>query len=224
MKKMILFVILLVHSFSLGKNNGDSLTHFSNYFILQHVDSLDGNEYFQLVDSLKAERKISYFRLRMAYTKTSYYNPYSTKESDVYKRVEELFLNRNINEAIKILYNLLDSNYVSIKAHMYCSFLYAEKGDSVRSNYHSNIYNKLLESILDSGDGKGYESAYWVISTKEEYDLINVFRLSFNEQNLIENDGHSFDLLKVQDEETHENIEIYFNIDLLQRHLSKMFK
>jgi hypothetical protein len=56
-----------------------------------------------------------------------------------------------------------------------------ELGDSLKSEYHYNIYDGLLNSIYDSGDGISPETAYIVITTKEEYDFLNWFGLQFND-------------------------------------------
>lgn len=215
---MIIFSALVIF----GQEKTDS-TAFCNYEILNQIDSLDGNEYFQLARNLKEGKEINLLRLRMSFTRTKLYKPYGVFDADIYKKAESLYMEGKYNDAIKEIYSLLDSNYASVKAHLYCAFIYDKLKDSVKSNFHNNIYKGLLQSITDTGDGHSPKSAFWVISIEEEYALLNVFNLQMTQQSTSMSDNHHFDILETVDKQSGKKYNVHFNIDLLDRELRKMF-
>ncbi|HEY0652435.1 MAG TPA: DUF4919 domain-containing protein [Chryseosolibacter sp.] len=73
-------------------------------------------------------------------------------------------------------------------------------------------YVGLMESILASGDGKTGKTAYFVISPRHEYHILDYLGLKSAMQALRHEDGHSFDVQTTMDESGEKN-EIYFNID-----------
>jgi hypothetical protein len=186
----------------------------SNYFLFDYINSLTEEDYITQLDTIKKGESSDFFTLRMAYTKTKEYSPYQSDISDSIKKALLLIDSLRFENALSVLKYIQDYNFVNIPSHLYCGFIYMELGDSLKSEYHYNIYDGLLNSIYDSGDGISPETAYIVITTKEEYDFLNWFGLQFNGQSLLSSDGYNFDLMEVTDPETKENFEIYFNVEL----------
>ena len=75
------------------------------------------------------------------------------------------------------------------------------------------MFEGLLDSIRKSGDGKTSDAAFVVISTDEEYVLLNFLGLRATGQALINEKGHSYDKMTAVDPKTNETVVYYFNID-----------
>jgi hypothetical protein len=201
-----------------------SMAQRSNYAIFNYFNSLDADDYYTLLDSIQKGTSTDYFTLRMAFTKTKNWLPYDTEISQKHKEINSLIGSAKYDEALKISDSILDKNYVEIETQLINGYLYKLLGDTVRSVFHYRIYEELLKSIYTSGDGKSAKTAFIVISTDEEYVFLRWFNLQSAGQSLLSEDGHSFDLLKAIDQETKEEFDIYFNIDLPFSYLSSAFK
>ncbi len=195
----------------------------SNYFLFDYIQSLTAEDYTVKLDSIKNGESNDFFTLRMAYTKTKDYSPYETDISDSLKKVRTFIDSSQFDEALSILEYIQEHNFVNITSHLYSGYIYKELGDSIKSDFYYTIYEGLLNSIYESGDGVTHKTAYIVITTKEEYAFLGWFGLQFNEQSLISLDGYSFDLMKVTDPNTKEKHEIYFNIELAFDVMRKTF-
>lgn len=74
------------------------------------------------------------------------------------------------------------------------------------------IVDKILQSILSSGDGKTADTAWFTVSTTEEYFVLRLLGLSPKSQALVKQGGHSFDRMTVVDHEGKEST-LWFNTD-----------
>ncbi len=186
----------------------------SNYFLFDYINSLSEEDYQIKLDSIKSSLSDDFFTLRMAYTHTKDYSPYASSVSDSLKKVTQFIDSSNYDSAISMINKIHEIEYVNIPSHLYLGYIYDQLGDSLKSKFHFTIYDGLLNSIYQSGDGRTPQTAYIVISTKEEYQFLNWFNLQFHSQSLIDKDEYSFDLMSVSDPNTNEKFEIYFNIEL----------
>lgn len=152
-------------------------------------------------------------KLRLLYSKTSEYNPYASdreKSEAMYRAFNE----GKFEEAVSYANLILDDNYVDLDAHILLTFTYQKIGNAERSDYHDFVINGLLNSILASGDGESLKTAYVVISVKEEYAILNLLGLQAEEQRLVNEGGHSYDVFKVTDLKTGQSSVLYFNVDI----------
>ncbi|HEX2984500.1 MAG TPA: DUF4919 domain-containing protein, partial [Ignavibacteriales bacterium] len=196
-------------------------TQASNYILLDIADQITEDDYNKLLDSLKRYHTTDYLELRMAHTKTDSYDPYSTEASIMFNKANALLAKGKYEKGLAIIEDILDNNYVNLKAHLWASLIYYELQDSVKGQYHKNIYDGLFESIILNGDGRGTKTAYIVIDINEEFDILEAYNLENASQNSIESDGHSFDRIEVNEKDKKEVINIYFNIDLPIAYLEK---
>jgi hypothetical protein len=74
------------------------------------------------------------------------------------------------------------------------------------------IVDKILQSILSSGDGKTADTAYFTVSTSEEYFVLRLLGLKPKSQSLVKNGAHSFDQMTVVGEDGKE-ASLWFNTD-----------
>jgi hypothetical protein len=74
------------------------------------------------------------------------------------------------------------------------------------------IIDKIKQSILGSGDGKTADTAYFTVSTSEEYFVARVLGLKPQSQSPVKNGAHSFDRMTVDDKDGKETT-LWFNTD-----------
>lgn len=79
----------------------------------------------------------------------------------------------------------------------------------------------LVDSILRSGTGRDYASAFQVISVDEEYSVLRILQLEVTNQSLAAHEGSEFDVMKVKDTKTGAEGVVYFNVDLPKKWLNK---
>jgi hypothetical protein len=108
---------------------------------------------------------------------------------------------------------VLAQNYLDIDAHMFVAYAYEKSHEPEKAAPHRTVGNGLMKSILASGNGRAFETAFVVISVEEEYAVLRHYRLSSSKQELITAGGHSYDVLTAQTGDTHEEATVYFNID-----------
>jgi hypothetical protein len=74
------------------------------------------------------------------------------------------------------------------------------------------IVDKILQSILSSGDGKTSDTAYFTVSTSEEYFVVRLLSLKPKSQSPVNNGVHTFDKMTVVDKDNKEGT-LWFNTD-----------
>jgi Domain of unknown function (DUF4919) len=85
-------------------------------------------------------------------------------------------------------------------------------GKSEESAREKQIIDKILQSILSSGDGKSPETAWFTVSTSEEYFVIRLLGLKPKSQSPITRGEHSFDEMTVVGQDGKETT-LWFNTD-----------
>ncbi len=201
----------------------DSKADRNNFFLIDYQDMLTEKDYFLNKDSLVKGLAEDFFTLRMSYTKTALYSPYSIDESDRAKAIVSELNKENYQNAVDSAVKALEYDYTNSNIHLYLGYAYRMLGDSVRSNYHYACERGLIESIKLSGDGVSYQTAFVVTSTSEEYRFLRYFNLAAKEQSLEYFDKYSFDVQTVVDDEGNE-YDYYFNITIPLTYLNNKFK
>jgi hypothetical protein len=74
------------------------------------------------------------------------------------------------------------------------------------------IVDQIVQSILSSGDGKTADTAWFTVSTSEEYFVIRILGLKPKSQALVKNGPHSLDKMTVVGEDGKETT-LWFNTD-----------
>lgn len=152
-------------------------------------------------------------KLRMNYAKTLGYNPYEGN-SDLETWMLDAFRKKQYQNAVSYGEVILGKNYLDIQVHKVCEVSYLRLKDFQKSNFHSFFVKGLINSILNSGDGKTPATAYHVISVKEEYAILDFIGCKSIGHRLIEIDTHSYDKLAVIWIKTNKPDTLYFNVDI----------
>lgn len=169
-------------------------------------------KYDALLEKVKQkDPSVNFTELRYAFYESPNYNPYAPMMS--YRPMNAAIAQKNYEEALKIAEGVLAKNFVEINAHMTAQIAYQETGNTEKAAFHKFMVDGLLNSIKSSVDGKSKEKAFEVISINEEYGLIRSLGLRAIKQALLEDKGHSYDVITVVDPATNQQTDLYFNID-----------
>ena len=170
-------------------------------------------EYDSLLKRVKKlDKKVKFKDLRISFTKTANYKPYSVDENK--QAMIKAFKSKQYEEALKYAELVLDVNYVDIDTHLICRAIYKELKKTKEYKFYDFMANELINSILNSGDGLSSKTAYTVIYPREEEIVISKLGLKIDKQSLIESDGHYYDKINVTKTEFAEESVIYFNVDI----------
>ena len=171
------------------------------------------SKYETLLAKLKQnDRTVDFKELRLAYTDTKLYSPYGG-DRDSRQKMFAALRQDSFDSALENAEKLLAVNYVDLNAHFGACVAHRELGHAEKADYHRFVFEGLLNSIKNSGDGKTTATAMIVISTDEEYVLLNYLGLRPTQQALLNDKGHSYDMMTSVDPKTNQTVVYYFNID-----------
>ena len=171
----------------------------------------------------KQDQTVDFQELRLAYANTKAYGPYDGNATARRNMFASLKANE-YDKALESATNILSTNYLDIMGHFGSFVAHRELGHAELSTYHRFVFEGLVNSIKNSGDGKTLETAFVVISTDEEYALFNYLGLRPTDQALVKEKGHTFDKMTALDPTTNQSVIYYFNIDKPFNWLDKSLK
>ncbi|MSU47010.1 MAG: DUF4919 domain-containing protein [Lacunisphaera sp.] len=158
---------------------------------------------------------------RLAYAATAEYNPYHTKIRDIRKAAFDFLEKGQSPEAIAEAQQGLALSKYNIDLLIFLATAYRASGDLANADKVRQQWMGLVDSILHSGNGRDYASAFLVINVDEEYSVLRVLQLEVTNQSLVEHNGSEFDVMKVKDTESGAEGVLYFNVDLPKKWLNK---
>jgi hypothetical protein len=176
------------------------------------------SEYATLLASLKSgNTAIDYTRLRLSYMDSPEYKAAKdvSKSEDA---MSDALNKKDYPAALKDAEAVLDSNYVNIDAHYVALVANQEMGAMDKAEFHRTVFRGLINSIRNSGDGKSPETAWVVINVHEEYVILRVLGFRPSQQSLVNQNGHSYDVMKVKNAEDGTEQAFYFNVDIPFKH------
>lgn len=176
------------------------------------------SEYASLLARVKnGDLTIDFKQLRFSYMDSP--ERHKAKDtSDEEKEMWQLLGKKDYKTAIEKADVVLANEFVNLDGHFVEYRAYQELQNGAQSDFHHAVFGGLIKSIIDSGDGQSLQTAYVVISTHEEYVLLNLRGLRPGKQNLVMDHGHSYDVLEAIDPETQKTVTLYFNVDIPFKH------
>ena len=171
----------------------------------------------------KQDSEVDFKELRFAYTETKQYSPYGG-DSKTEKAMYADFKAGEYEKALASSEKILAANYLDIRAHFVAFAANRHLERSEKAGYHKYVFQNLLKSITDSGDGKTPETAFFVISTDEEYAWFDFMGLRATGQSKIDENGHSYDRMTTINPKTKQSGIYFFNIDKPFNWLRNRFK
>ncbi len=118
------------------------------------------------------------------------------KDNFLEKKLGDSLSNEEWEAVINTADKILDQNFTRIRAHTLKSHAYHMVGKE--SELNSRMASGLINSILSSGDGKRFETAFHVFRVEEEYDILKTLQLFPSKQALTENNGDMFDYFECE--------------------------
>ena len=177
--------------------------------------SLDSEtDYAVLLARAKEDPKtVDFAKLRLAFATTAAYQPYQSYHAED-REIDTLMKSGDWLRALDLINALLDKNYIRIRSHLHAFIAYRKKGDAERASYHRAFVDGLFRSIVNSGDGRTPETAFVVINTEEEYDVIGLSGWQPGRQGLQHKGEKSFDVMTVKTSDSGETRTLYFDITI----------
>jgi hypothetical protein len=173
----------------------------------------DGDTYSQLVAKAEAgDPKVDFGALRQAWLDSKARK--RVHAADVYKLRTELgdaLKTKDPAQVAAAARRLLSVEYVNIDGHEVLRASCETRRDAACEKRHRAIETGLLQSIMDSGDGKSCKTGWQVISVDEEYVFLRITGFKKIRQELIK-DPSFCDLLDTVDDEGKAH-GLYFKID-----------
>lgn len=163
--------------------------------------------------------KADYTALRMAYTQSPHFNPYMNGVA-VPAQLRQAMQTQDPALMLAGIEKALDIDFMDIEAHIYALNVLYRQGREARGVFHDLFAQGLLQSIMVV-DGRSYETAFKVISIREEYAVVGVMGLQVQAQRKCVHEGANFDILTVKNPKTGTDVEYYFNIDLMRSHFDQ---
>jgi hypothetical protein len=172
------------------------------------------SEYATLLASLKAGNTIiDYARLRLSYMESPE-RKHAKDTSAAEKSMMDALKAKDYPKALKNAQTVLESEYVNLDAHFVAFIASRETGNPAEADFHRTVFRGLVDSIRNSGDGKSTATAWVVISVHEEYVVLRVLGFQPSGQSLVNENGHSYDVMKVKGRDDGSEQTFYFNVDI----------
>lgn len=132
-------------------------------------------EFENLVALVKAkEPDIDFTELRIAFARTSKYDPYGLQYHQLRDEMVAASEAGNFEHALELANEFLTINYIFPEAHIVAIRAYDSLNKPRDADFHRYVLNGLIESILASGDGTTPQSAYKIVLIEEEYLVLEV--------------------------------------------------
>jgi hypothetical protein len=140
----------------------------------------------------------------------------SVREGTEHAEFKKLLDSSDNHGALNAANRALDRNYANAQAHLDAITACKLLGRQEEAAIHQRTLDWLLDSIEQDGNGKGPETAYFTVTTQEEYIFLGerLGLASMSHQSLVRTNGHAYDRLQVVDLGTHEVKYLWFNTDV----------
>lgn len=180
------------------------------------------HEFQRLLAEAKDDPQKADFRaLRLAFARTESYRPYAKDELDTAPIDQEL-KNGERAAALLALDRTLDGRWMDPAAHAFAADVCERIGERKRAKMHGVFLEKIVDTILGSGDGRSFEKAWPVLSVGEEYLILDAHGFQGqHKQALVHREGHRYDVHTFTDESSGRELKIYFNVDVPTRWLGE---
>lgn len=227
MKKTILLLTVVMLSFNKIHSQEPTFKAPDYELIKKNIQNKSSDYYYpKLLSRLVANDTLltneDYSHLYFGYVFDPKYNvfyqsPDEEKLSQYYR--SEKLDEKDYDKIIQLAEHSLSVYPFDLRPMNYLGYIYHLKGDEVAAKKISKRFNKILETILASGNGLKCETGFHVISVSDEYVLLNMLKLNRKSQSLVGNcDYMSFEKGKYKIDG------VYFNIEKILENEMKLFK
>ncbi|NWG18578.1 MAG: DUF4919 domain-containing protein [Chloroflexi bacterium] len=167
-----------------------------------------------LAEAQQNPGKCDFLALRMAYTRSPLFNPY-LNTANIPMALRQAVQQDDQNLIGAGLQRVLQEDYLDIETHIVAYNFYQQSGRTAKADYHGAFARGLLASIMRV-NGRTFETAFEVISIREEYAVMGVLGLRVTMQRKATHAGKNYDILTAKHPQTGEDLDFYFNIDRMR--------
>jgi hypothetical protein len=125
-------------------------------------------------------------------------------------------------KALESSEKVLKASFINILAHLVRSECLNKSGELARAAREDTIISGLRDSIFLSGDGDSKKTAFVVVTLDEERFVLLAKGFNETKQALIEDDGHSYDLIEGKSKDGTAR-SVYFQIDAITAAEARIF-
>lgn len=173
------------------------------------------DEYDRLLEAARHNpEKADFFALRMAYVRSPLFNPYITMTNTMFG-LRSALQQDSIETIGAGLQAVLRDDYLDIETHAFAFRFYEQNGQASKAVYHRQFMHGLLDSIIRV-DGRTPETAFRVITIREEYAVMGALGMPVETQRKASLNGSHFDILTSRHPRLNQPVDLYFNIDLMR--------
>ena len=112
--------------------------------------------------------------------------------------LNEAFKTSDHATIVDVTGKMLSANQADIRAHMLRAVALRRLGRDKEANFHREAAIGLIESIVRTGDGRSFATAWTVFQVEEEYEVAKSGGYVVTSQSLTRQGGRWFDVLEVQ--------------------------
>jgi hypothetical protein len=163
--------------------------------------------------------------LRIAFTETDRYQPYSREWQGELSKVRESISKKDFKAAEKAIVALRDKEgWTRLEVMMTAENIYDKLGDKKAEELHHKFIEGYLMTILQPDRGQSAKRPFEVIYVDEEYLILDILDEKRESQALMREADHWIDRLTTVAKGDKPARNFYFNVDLPRKQLEKMFK
>lgn len=126
-------------------------------------------------------------------------------------------------QVLDVTGQLLARNQADIHAHMVRSITLRRTGQTSEADAQHEIAIGLIESIIRSGDGLGFASAFTVFDVSEEYEVLQFEGCLLRSQGLAAQGDRSFDVLRASKFSDGSPCDFYFDVSEMMAVVARHF-
>ena len=136
------------------------------------------------------------------------YDPY-----DAARRAQSAFEKGDCEETLKIARETQQRNIADVDAGAAAWACLKQLGRQREADQQWSILQAILQSILNSGDGKSAKTAWFAVGIREEFFVMAMaLQVQFKQQHSSSQNGHYYDVVLVADQSGKDRV-LWFNTD-----------
>jgi Domain of unknown function (DUF4919) len=134
------------------------------------------------------------------------------QEQTLQRDLTKVLDTEDLEQLLDVSAQVIADDQADIRGHMLRSLALTELERSSEAAFHREVAVALVKSILGSGNGRGFDSAWTVFSVKEEYDVLRVLGCTPESQRLVSRGDRSFDVLEARRFEDNQKLSLHFDV------------
>ena len=166
--------------------------------------------------------QMDYTAFRFAYAASESFTPIPFDDDG--EALDDAMARGDWSAAAAVLDRLLPRGYARAHLHLYAIIVYRALADP-RAAHHEAVYDGLIESILQSGQGTP-DAPWVVISVEEEYAVLGALRLLSGEQDLLPVGDRQLDCISTvpRDDPSATPVDLHFDVTLAYEALGRVVR